>query len=59
MSQYPYSLRTLRACLSHDYVIKYAYYVKWYLERFASVSDPKKWTTYAAERKKHVKHDFK
>ena len=34
--------------LSHDYFIKYAYFVKWYLERFAFVSDPEKGTTYVA-----------
>ena len=29
----------------HDYLIKYAYLVKCYLERFTSIIDPEKWTT--------------
>ena len=45
--------------LRYDYVIKYAYFVKCYLERFASISDPEKWTTNVAQRRKHVKRDFK
>ena len=28
--------------LRHDYLIKYAYFVKCYLNRFASISDPEK-----------------
>ena len=45
--------------LRHDYLIKYTYFVKCYLKRFASISDPEKWTTNVAQRKKHLKHDFK
>ena len=41
--------------LRHDYRIKYAYFVKCYLERFASISDPEKWTTNVAQRKKKKK----
>ena len=34
--------------------------VKCYLERFAYISDPEKWTTNVGQRKKkHVKRDFK
>ena len=40
--------------------IKYAYFSKCYLERFASISTPEKWTTNVAQRKTHdVKRDFK
>ena len=45
--------------LRHDYLIKYAYFSKCYLERMASISAPEKWTTNVAQRKKHVKHDVK
>ena len=52
--------------LRHDDLIEDAYFVKCYLERFASFSDPEKWTTNVAQRKqnkqtkkKHVKHDLK
>ena len=38
--------------LRHYYRIKYAYFVKCYLERFVSISDPEKWTTNVAQRKK-------
>ena len=37
---------------------KYTHFVKCYLERFASNSDPEKWTTNVAQRKKHLKRDF-
>ena len=40
--------------LRHDYLIKYAYFSKCYLERFASISAPEKWTTNVSQRKKHV-----
>ena len=43
-------LRTLKT----KYLIKYAYFSKCYLERFASISAPEKWTTNVAQRKKHV-----
>ena len=45
--------------LTHDYLIKYAYFSKCYLERFASISAPEKWTTNVSQRKQHVKRDFK
>ena len=45
--------------LRHDYLIKYTYFVKCYLKRFASISDPEKWTTNVAQWEKHVKRDFK
>ena len=32
---------------------------KCYLERFASINAPEKWTTNVSQRKKHVKRDFK
>ena len=35
----------------HDYLIRYAYFVKYYLERFTSISDPEKWTTNVVQRK--------
>ena len=38
----------------YDYLIKYAYFVKCYLNRIASISDPKKWTSNVAQWKKHV-----
>ena len=44
--------------LRDDYLIKYAYFSKCYLERFAPISAPEKWTTNVAQRKKHVKRDF-
>ena len=46
-------LRPLKAWLP-----KYTHFVKCYLERFASNSDPEKWTTNVAQRKKHLKRDF-
>ena len=41
------------------HLIKYAYFSKCYLEQFASISAPEKWTTNVAQRKKQVKRDFK
>ena len=38
----------------YDYLIKYAYFVKCFLNRIASISDPKKWTSNVAQWKKHV-----
>ena len=38
--------------LRHDYLIKYAYFSKWYLERFPSIGAPEKWTTNVVQRKK-------
>ena len=35
--------------------MKYAYFVKCYLNRFASISDPEKWTTNVAQWKKKKK----
>ena len=50
---------TLLRPLRHESTfIKYAYFVKCYLEQFASISDPEKWTTNVTQRKKHVKRDF-
>ena len=37
--------------LRHEYLITYAYFVKCYLQWFASVSDPEKWTKNVAQRK--------
>ena len=52
--------------VKHDYLIKYACFVKCYLERFASISDPEKRTTNVAQqtnkqtnKQKNVKLDFK
>ena len=39
--------------LRHDDLIEDAYFVKCYLERFASFSDPEKWTTNVAQRKQN------
>ena len=47
--------RTIETCSGHDYLIKYAYFVKCYLNRFASINVL---TTNVAQRKKLVKHDF-
>ena len=49
----------LRRPAGHDHLIKYAYFSKCYLEQFASISAPEKWTTNVAQRKKQVKRDFK
>ena len=38
----PLSFLVCSGHLRHDYLIKYAYFVKCYLNRFASISDPEK-----------------
>ena len=37
--------------LRHDFLIKYTYFVKCYLERFASITDPEKCITNVAQQK--------
>ena len=44
--------------LRHDYLMKYAYFAKCYLERFASTSDTECGST-KKKKKKHVKRAFK
>ena len=48
--------------LRHDYLIKYAYFSKCHLERFASISAPdlkSELQNNVSQRKKHMKRDFK